>query len=144
LITAPFLTSIHPLLRPAGILAIKTDHPGYYQAIRALLGHPAPTWFTEDPARIGPTPRLRRRDVEPPATLPPFSPEIAGLFQVTADVPNFWSDPAATDHTRPQPFAGRTTPFERSFRAKRLPIYYVELTPQPVAAAPAASPFNTA
>ncbi len=128
LIAEPFLSSIHPLLRPGGTVAIKTDHPGYFQSIRSLLGRPAPSWFTDDPARIGPSPRLRRRDVEPPATLPPFSPEVARRYRVTADVADFWADPAAARHTQSHPFAGRTTPFECRYRAKRLPIYYVELT----------------
>ena len=61
--------------------------------------------------------------------MPPFSPEVARRDRVTADVADFWADPAAARHTRPHPFAGRTTPFERRYRAKRLPIYYVELTP---------------
>jgi tRNA G46 methylase TrmB len=137
LITGPFLSSVHPLLKPEGTVAIKTDHPGYFQAIRALLGRPGPSWFTDDPDRVGPAPRVRRRDVEPPAALPPFSPEVATQFLVTADFTDFWADPAAATHTRRQPFAGRTTPFERRFRAKRLPIYYVELTPRPLEKAPA-------
>ncbi len=137
LIAEPFLSSVHPLLRPGGTVAIKTDHPGYYQSIRSLLGRPAPSGFTDDPDRIGPSPRVRRRDVEPPATLPPFSPAVARRCRVTADVADFWSDPAAAEHTRLQPFAGRTTPFERRFRAKRLPIYYVELTARPAIEDPA-------
>jgi hypothetical protein len=70
--------------------------------------------------------------------LPPFSPEVARRFLVTADFADFWADPAAAEHTRLQPFAGRTTPFERRFRARRLAIYYIELTPRPVAEAPTA------
>ncbi len=112
-------------------MAIKTDHPGYYQAIRSMLGRTAPGWFTDDPARIGPSPRVRRRDVEPQASLPPFSGEVARRFHTSGDFADFWADPAAGDHARCQPFAGRATPFERRFRAKRQPIYYVELTARP-------------
>ena len=129
LIGEPFLLSVHPLLGPGGTIAIKTDHPGYYQWVGAILGRPSPGWFVDDDAsRVGPAPRVRRRDVEPPASLPPFSPEVARRFAVTADVADYWHDPRAAAAARGQPYADLATPFERRYRAKRLPIYYVELT----------------
>ena len=126
LVGEPFLLSVHPLLKVGGTVAIKTDHPGYYQSIRSMLGRPSPSWFADDAGRIGPAPRVRRRDVELPATLPPFSPEVARRFVTTADVADYWRDPTAA--AEGQPYAGRATPFEARYRAKRLPIYFVELT----------------
>lgn len=128
LVAEPFLVSVHPLLKTGATVATKTDHPGYFQWIRAILGRPSPTWFFNDPSRFGPVPRVRHRDVESPTTLPPFSDEIARRFITTVDTADFWRDTQALAATLHQPYAGRDTPYEARYRAKRLPIYLVELT----------------
>jgi tRNA G46 methylase TrmB len=46
LIAEPFLTDVHRVLRDEdSVVALKTDHPGYYQWVLGLFGLPEPEWF---------------------------------------------------------------------------------------------------
>jgi tRNA G46 methylase TrmB len=130
LIRESFLLNIHPLLRPSGLICMKTDHPGYYQWILSLIGLPEPAWFaaSRDPGTPRPVnARVRARDLVPPERLPPKSSATLERFTVTMNSPNFWHDPAALQYTFERYFSGEVTAFERRFVRKRFPIYYVEL-----------------
>jgi tRNA (guanine-N7-)-methyltransferase len=117
LIAEPFLRDVHEVLRGAGArLCLKTDHAGYYQWTLALLGLPEPAWG----------PRVKPRDLMRREDLPPRSEAVIDRFDVSLTSADFWNDPAALAHASARAFAGVVTPFERRFRAKRLPIYYVE------------------
>jgi tRNA G46 methylase TrmB len=121
LIAEPFLLDVHEVLRRAGArLCLKTDHAGYFQWTLALLGLPDPAWGP----RVKPCDLMRRED------LPPRSEAVLERFDVALTSADFWNDSAALAHTSDRAFAGIVTPFERRFRAKRLPIYYVELAPR--------------
>jgi tRNA (guanine-N7-)-methyltransferase len=118
LIAEPFLVDVHGVLRGTGSrLCLKTDHAGYYQWTLALLGLPEPAWG----------PRVKPRDLVRADDLPPRSNAVLGRFDVALTSADFWNDAGALGHTNRHAFAGVVTPFERRFRAKRLPIYYVEL-----------------
>jgi tRNA G46 methylase TrmB len=129
LITGPFLLELHTLLRSReSCVAIKTDHPGYFQWLLALLGLRQPPWFAMlDPGAVKTSPKTRRRDLVHPSLLPARSAELLEAFHVSASSSNLWEDPATLSHIAGQPFAGQTTLFESRFLKKRLPIYYVEL-----------------
>jgi tRNA G46 methylase TrmB len=128
LIAEPFLLDAHRTLRDdASLLALKTDHPGYYQWTLALLGLPAPAWFSPDHPVTPASPRTRRRDLMRQEDLPAPSDAIRRHFDVAANSPDFWNDPAALAHTAPRPFANEVTFFESRFLKKRLPIYYIEM-----------------
>jgi tRNA (guanine-N7-)-methyltransferase len=121
LIAEPFLRDVHGVLRGAvARLCLKTDHPGYYQWTLALLGLPEPAWG----------PRVKVRDLMRREDLQPRSDAIGERFDVALTSADFWNDPAALAHTGTHAFTGVVTPFERRFLAKRLPIYYVELSPK--------------
>jgi hypothetical protein len=85
-----------------------------------LLGLPEPAWG----------PRVKPRDLMRREDLPPSSKAVIDRFDVALTSADFWNDPAALAHTSSRAFSGVVTPFERRFRAKRLPIYYVELSPR--------------
>jgi tRNA G46 methylase TrmB len=120
LLAEPFLRDVHAVLRgPDSRLCVKTDHAGYYQWTLSILGLPEPAWG----------PRVKPRDLMKPEDLPPRSEAVLDRFDVTMTSADFWNDPAALAHTNTRAFAGVVTPFERRFRAKRLPIYYMELAP---------------
>lgn len=128
LIAEPFLTDAHAVLRGrTSTLTLKTDHPGYYQWVLGLLGLPEPAWF-RDPSAAAGAPRVRSRDLMPPAEVPRTNEAILRRFRVTANSPDFWNDRAALAHASARPFAGEATLFEARFLKKRLPIYYLELT----------------
>jgi tRNA G46 methylase TrmB len=129
LIAEPFLIDAHAALRgPGSSVAIKTDHPGYYQWVLGLLGLPEPAWFAA--ARTG-TPvagrRVRARDLVRPEEVPPASEAVLERFDVGANAADYWNNSAALAHTAGRAFAGEATLFESRFVAKRLPIYFVEL-----------------
>lgn len=118
----PFLSDVRQTLRDrSSVLALKTDHPGYYQWALALLGLPEPDWTRS---------RTRMRDLMRPADIPAPSETIRRDFEVTMNSASYWHDPAAIDHTAARPFAGDATSYESRFLKKRLPIYYVELRPR--------------
>ena len=126
LIAEPFMTDAHAVLRDGySTLTLKTDHPGYYQWVLGLLGLPQSPWF-RDPSAAG-APRVRARDLMPPAAIPGANEAIRTRFRVTANSADFWNDPAALAHASARPFAGEATLFESRFLKKRLPIYYLEL-----------------
>ncbi len=118
----PFLSDVRQTLRDrSSVLALKTDHPGYYQWALALLGLPEPDWAGS---------RTRTRDLMHPADLPPPSEAIRRDFEIAIHSASYWHDPVAIAHTAPRPFAGEATSYESGFLKKRLPIYYVELRPR--------------
>jgi tRNA (guanine-N7-)-methyltransferase len=117
LIAEPFLSDVHGALRDTDSrLCLKTDHAGYYQWTLALLGLPEPAWG----------PRVKPRDLMGEEDLPKPSDVLKATFDVPITSADFWNDPAALAHTSTRAFAGVVTPFEGKFKAKRLPIYYVE------------------
>lgn len=130
LIAEPFLRKVYEVLRPGGSLSIKTDHPGYYQWVLALLGREEPAWFKD--VRLGrPTadgrPKVRPRDLMPLQDLPQQSEAIARQFAVRVLSPDFWNDQKAIELVAGHTFTGETTAFESRFLQKRQPIYFVEL-----------------
>jgi tRNA G46 methylase TrmB len=122
LIAPPFLADVRRILRDrSSVLALKTDHPGYYQWVLGLLGLPEPDWTTV---------RTRTRDLMPAADIPAPSDAIRRDFEVVMNSADYWQDPAALAHTAARAFAGEVTTYESRFLKKRLPIYYVELRPK--------------
>lgn len=139
LIGEPFLRDVHQILRNStSLLALKTDHPGYYQWVLGLLGLPEPAWFqpareqaiTRSAKHSGsaiPLPRVRACDVMPSDRIPQRSDDIGKWFDVAMNSADYWHDPAAIAQTADRCFAGETTLFEKRFIKKGLPIYYLEL-----------------
>jgi tRNA G46 methylase TrmB len=140
LIGEPFLLDVHNILRDrASLLAIKTDHPGYYQRILGLFGLPEPHWFQaarkqgatgDRKSNHGipmPYPRVRPGDLMPPGVAPSPSEALRGCFDVAMHSADFWHDPAALAHTTDRCFSGEATAFESRFIRKRFPIYYFEV-----------------
>jgi tRNA G46 methylase TrmB len=135
LVAEPFLLAAHDLLRGEGsVVAVKTDHAGYYQWVHGVTGTEEPAAFrlareaaaAGTPAPEG-TPRVRVRDLLAPDDVPVPSAAVGKRFVVAASSPDFWRDEAVLRHTAGRCFAGSRTPFERRFVDKRRPIYYVEL-----------------
>lgn len=129
LIAEPYLADVHQVLRDrTSTLSLKTDHPGYYQWVLALLGLPEPSWFgpATDAAKAV-TPRVRRRDLMPAHQIPSPSQAVRSRFDVNMNSADYWNDPAALAHTAGRCFSGEVTLFEGRFVTKRLPIYYLEL-----------------
>jgi tRNA G46 methylase TrmB len=136
LIAKPFLADVHQILRDASsVLAVKTDHAGYYQWVLAMLGEPEPAAFhaarelaTGDDGRSAATSlRLRARDLMRQADMPQPSDDARARFVVAATSPDFWHDEAALAHAADRCFAGAVTSYEARFVNKRRPIYYIEL-----------------
>jgi tRNA G46 methylase TrmB len=106
LVTHPFLLQVHQLLKnQASLLALKTDHPHYYQSVLDL--------FT-----------LRNLQQTPGAP-----PSLPALFHLAATSPDFWHDKLALAHSAGRYFAGKPTLFESRFLKRRQPIHYLELRP---------------
>ncbi|MFT3789348.1 MAG: hypothetical protein QM770_24735 [Tepidisphaeraceae bacterium] len=134
LFSEAWLLDLHTTLRDdASTLTLKTDHPGYYQWALALLGLPMPAWF--EPARqahhsggrLEGVPRIRAKDVVSADQLPPASRAACRAFEITMNSADFWEDAAALRQMLHEPFAGEATLFEQRFRAKRQPIYAMQL-----------------
>lgn len=127
LINETFLINAHAALKPAdSVLAIKTDHPGYYQWLLSLVGLPEPIWFKEPSDAIS-HPKLRREDLMRQEDLPKLSQAASERFTIAMNAPDFWNDTAAQSHTAGRLFAGEQTLFESRFVRKRQPIHYLEL-----------------
>jgi tRNA (guanine-N7-)-methyltransferase len=118
LIAEPFLNDAHELLsNQESVVAIKTDHAGYFQWIHRLLALPAPALSQ----------RVRLRDVEPADDLPEPSNAARSRFELAASSADFWQDPSIIERTKDRCFAGSVTPYENRFVQKRRPIHYIEL-----------------
>jgi tRNA G46 methylase TrmB len=131
LIAEPFLTDAHRVLRDErSRLSLKTDHPGYYQWILALLGLPEPEAFriarAGTPVAPG-TARVRRRDLMRIENLPPVSDAVRTRFEPFATSSDFWNESVVSSDARERLFSGERTAFELRFVQKRQPIYFVEL-----------------
>jgi tRNA G46 methylase TrmB len=100
------------------MLAIKTDHAGYYQWVLGLFGITEPEGFR--------TARARLRDLPMDKDIPASSEPIKRRFAVTMNSADFWHDPVALNHTSPRLFTGQPTSFETRFINKHQPIYYFE------------------
>jgi tRNA G46 methylase TrmB len=140
LIAEPFLLDAHRVLRDDNsVLALKTDHPGYYQWVLGLFGLPEPEWFkaardsgvTSPPTArsesSAPSSRVRTCDLMRPDDIPGPSHTIRHRFEVAMNSPDYWQDRAALAHTARRCFAGESTFYESRFLKKRLPIYYFEM-----------------
>jgi tRNA G46 methylase TrmB len=138
LFTSPFLLDLLPVLnnqeegKQGSLLALKTDHPGYYQYARALFGLPEPPWFSAVRAGAQQTgPRLRRARLASPEALPRPEPALIRGYEVLLASDDFWNDPVAQGHAAQRLFGGETTTYEASFVARRYPIYYLGLKLRP-------------
>jgi tRNA (guanine-N(7)-)-methyltransferase len=103
LISARFLKHAHSVLRDrTSLLALKTDHEGYYQSVIDLLEPDN----SEEANTAG---------------------ELTQRFAVGITSTDYWHDPLALARTAERLFAGKRTLFENRFIKKRVPIRYVEL-----------------
>jgi tRNA G46 methylase TrmB len=127
LVTELFLLDVARILRPGGVFCFKTDHPGYFQWVLALLGLPEPDAFRRGRHGLSPVPRMKTAELVAPADLPASSLAVLSSFKVTVTSADYWNDPATRSQTRSRLFAPHTSTFESRFRKKRLPIYYLEL-----------------
>lgn len=144
LIQEPFLLEAARVLNRGGKIQIKTDHPGYFQWILAVMGAPQPELTAKD-LYAGPEPEkvtystrqvLVRKPVRD-AELPEASRRAMEAFSITRSSTDFWRQMPAPE----APFAKHRTDFELSFLSQRLPVYYCELTKnnrRPFQGAPAA------
>ncbi|MEZ6140236.1 MAG: methyltransferase domain-containing protein [Zavarzinella sp.] len=85
LITPAFLTLVHRALQPDGQFVIQTDHPGYWQYIREIMGY-----FFQWEERIGPWPdspkgRTRREIIAIRKGLPVFRGIGAPIRELTEE-----------------------------------------------------------
>lgn len=120
-----FLTDVHDCLCPGGLIALKTDHAGYFQWALALMGLPAPAWR-----------RVHTRELRSIDQLPQRSTSLCERFDVTCASADFANDPDAKAHTSARRFSGEQTGFEKRFANKGWPIYFMELRSRLVSAAP--------
>lgn len=133
LIGEPFMDHVHHILDDGdSVLALKTDHPGYYQWVLALFSLAEPEWFhaPDERSSRAQTPRTRTRDLVRRSDLPPPSRAIRRQFTVTVNSADYWHDPVAQQRTSQRIFTAEPTLFERRFIRKRLPIYYMEMRKQ--------------
>jgi tRNA (guanine-N(7)-)-methyltransferase len=130
-----FLKSAAKLLKPGGHLHIKTDHPGYYQWMLAVMGID----FDEEagakailPLGEGKSRRNRQvlhRTLEN-KDLPEASKSAAADFEVVARSYDFWADePALGEKFADQKplFWSETTLFEALFRKDKLHVFFLSL-----------------
>ena len=131
----PFLKSAAKLLKPGGHLHIKTDHPGYFQWMLAVMGMD----FDDDagarailPLGEGKSRRNRQvlhRTLEN-KDLPQRSERACADFEVAARSYDFWPEEATLrEHFKDDPplFWGQTTLFEALFRKDQLPVFFLSL-----------------
>lgn len=115
-----FLLDVHAVLRDrTSVLALKTDHPGYYQWVLGLFGLPEPESFASA--------RVRRRDLMQKERIPERCEPIRKRFAVSMASADFWHDGSALAHTAGRYFSGKTTRYESRFVEKGRPIYYFEI-----------------
>ncbi len=119
LISEPFLVDLHAVLRQGSHVAIKTDHPGYYQWLLGLLGVQHPF---HDPSQL-----RRRRDLMREEQIPVASDLVRQRFEMHVRSDDLRNDAEVQSRIADRLFANETTLFERRFIRKRLPIYYLEL-----------------
>lgn len=131
----PLLKDLHRILAPGGRIFVKTDHPGYFEWMLAVLGRPF------DPA-VG---ELSQRDLSDEKSkrnrqvlhrsygnkdLPEASAFAAASFELAASSYDFWADKAAgrvLASADAPAFAGKVTLFERLFLKDNLPVYFLQL-----------------
>jgi len=113
LIADQFLIDAHQALGSGGILALKTDHRGYYEWTLARRAGGAAHKIDAAHASAS-------------------GDALRPMFKITVNSCNFWNDPEAQSKTASRLFAGQMTPFESRFVRKRLPIYYIEMRAMPV------------
>lgn len=123
-----FLKEAHHVLRPGGRIYFKTDHPGYFQWVLALLGEPEPD-LPEYSAATPLEKNRRSRQIEVRRLerqhLPAVSDKARQLFKLDYFTTDYWAG------TRPPSlFSQELTLFERLFVKDQLPIYYLELQKQ--------------
>jgi tRNA (guanine-N(7)-)-methyltransferase len=134
LVQESFLKDIAFVLKPGGRLRFKTDHPGYFQWVLALLGVPPP----ELPSYDGPeldqkskrARQVRVRRTMRAADLPQKAQLGTGFaLTVTCQSTDFWSDPRLSSWQTQgaSPIFTQKTLFERLFVSEGLPVYYVEI-----------------
>lgn len=134
----PFLVDALKVLKPGGILHVKTDHPGYYQWMLAVLGIQwqgpqvsTETEFTTD--SLGGHYSRRGRQMEHRSfankELPPAS-KVAENFDLVYRTDHFWNhrDARAAIFGDELPFWwNETTLFEALFLRDNLPVYAFSL-----------------
>lgn len=133
-----FLIESHAVLRDGrSVLALKTDHAGYYQWALALFGlsepelfatpRPSPTTAASASADRAPRGSVRRRDLMAGKQIPAPSQPVQSRFDVTMKSADFWQDASALTHTAGRCFSGEVTRYESRFVGKRRPICYLEI-----------------
>jgi len=129
LIREPFLRSLHRVLKRDAVVALKTDHPGYFQWTLGLFGIPEPDIFKSARTASGATlsPRVKVSELMNHSDLPQPSDTALQLFDVSCQSADFWHDPAALSHTSVRVFSNRKTFYESRFMRRRYPIYYFEI-----------------
>lgn len=131
LIAEPFLLQAALLLRDdSARLSIKTDHPGYFQWILGLFGHPEPQAFRairEGSPERGALTRVRARDLMHPRDIPLLSATLRDRLHIIDCTMDFWNDPGVSERTSARYFAGETTAYESRFLRKRQPIYFLDV-----------------
>ncbi len=129
------MKSVAKLLKPGGRLHIKTDHPGYYESMLAVMGLAIDD---EAAARailpLGEGKSRRNRQVlhrtMENKDLPECSEQACTDFEVTAQSYDFWADEPALGKTMGETmplFWGETTLFEALFRKDKLPVFFLSL-----------------
>ncbi len=130
LIRDSFFAECSQVLKPGGRIHIKTDHPGYFQWMLAVLGAPQPVlpdYRAEVPAGEKGM-HVKQMLVRKPmaaAELPPKGENAAGLFSIEKMSIDYWKEfPLAPG---PRIFSNYVTLFEKGFIAQKLPVYYLSL-----------------
>lgn len=138
LIQEGFLLEADRLLKPGGKIYFKTDHPGYFQWVLALLGVEAPVLSDYDKLIQRTSGEKNRRAKQyyyrrvEKTNLPKTSNAVLERFKLTKLSADFWGKDSggATLFSKSDAplFIDHKTLFEEVFLKDSLPIYFCEIT----------------
>ena len=134
LVCESLLLDAHRALRAGGVVAVKTDHRGYFEWVLGLVGAAAVPAAPVGTATVTPpsagVPRrtpIRKESASGRAHAPTPSAAVMQRFEVAACSVDYWGDAAAQERTRGRLFAGEASGYERAFLRRKRPVYFVEV-----------------
>lgn len=131
----PFLKSVSEVLKPGGSLYIKTDHPGYFEWMCAVMGIEFQSEFLPEFMDAAPDSGVvyNNRDRQflhrkyANKDLPARSSFACEAFSVVQKSSHYWNDVKNAQLKVEGLFADKKTLFEEMFYRDQLPVYFLHL-----------------